>query len=146
MKGRFPYAKLLKYPHLGADEAKIYDSFVETHPGFFDSVDFDIHVGEARKFPGQPTDKITKGMEELSRKRIDFVGYKNDEIWIGEIKPNALLGAFGQLMGEKDLYIDEFKPKKEPKMILLTGRENPDMRKLASKFGVAYFVAPAAIP
>ena len=104
-------------------------------------MDFDVHVGEVRKYPGQPEDNITKGMEELSRKRIDFVGYKGNVIWIGEIKRNAQLGAFGQLLGERDLYIEEFKPKTEPRMILLTDKENPDIRKIAGKYGIAFFVS-----
>ena len=139
MTGRFAYKVLPKYPHLGADEAGIWNAFIAKHPDFFDSVDYDVHVGSPRKFPGQPRDRITLGMEEMSRHRIDFVGYKDETIYIGEIKRNSQLGAIGQLLGERELYQEEFAPKTKPKLILLTDKENPDVRKLANKFGIDFY-------
>jgi hypothetical protein len=140
MPGRFPFSKLLKYPHLKADEIAIWERFIDKNPGFFDSVDYDVHVGKAREYPEIPEEKIKKGMEELSRKRIDFVGYKEGKVFIGEIKPFASLGAIGQLIGEMSLWKKEHPEIKKVSCILITDHEVPDMKVLCSEQGIEYFV------
>lgn len=140
MPGKFPYSKRYKYPRLRSEEVAIWERFIDLHPGFFDSVDYDVPVGTPREYPEIKEEKIKAGMELLSRKRIDVVGFKNEKVFIVEIKPNALLEAFGQLMGEKDLWIKENPEKKEVSMVLITDKENPDIKELSLKYEVYYFV------
>jgi len=140
MIGKHPYGILIKYPHLRPHEVAIWERFIRKHPDFFDSIDYDVKVGTPREYPKVGMESVQKGMEELSRKRIDFVGYKGKQVFIGEIKPSASFSAIGQLLAEKSLYLEEHPEIKEVSLILVTDQVVPDMPKLCSEYGIQYFV------
>jgi len=140
MEGKFPYTKLIKYPHLRPEEVRIWEAFIDKYPDFFDSVDYDIHVGTAREYPEVPMEEVKRGLEELSRKRIDVVGYKNKHVFIGEIKPSASLNAIGQLLGELELWKKEHPKLKKVSAFLVTDQVVPDMPELTKRFKIGYYV------
>jgi len=140
LQGRFPFGLLAKYPHLMKEEVDIWERFIAKYPDFFDSVDYDVKVGKGREYKTVPDDAYKKDLIELSKKRIDVVGYKNKEVFIVEIKPNALLESIGQLLGEQYLWIKDFQYRGKVSMLLITDRENPDMRELTKKFKIEYII------
>jgi len=140
MPGFYPFEKLIKYPHLKPIEVSIWERFIEKYPDFFTSVDYDVKVGTPRGYKDYPDDTYKKGLQELSLKRIDAIGYKNDEISIIEIKPSADLEAFGQLIGERDLWMKAHPEIKKVSLVLVTDFELPDMRELSLRYKIQYFV------
>jgi len=143
MKGRFPFEKLPKYPHLSPQDTVIWEKFIEENPGFFDSVDYDVKVGKPREYKTAEEDVYKKAMEELSRKRIDVVGYKNDKIYIVEIHPSASFETLGQLIGKRSLYQKEFNVKKNLFALLITDREVPDIPELCKENDIIYYLVAA---
>lgn len=139
-KGKYPFSKQLKYPHLRPEEVKIWERFIDKESQRFTSVDYDVHVGKAREYKEKPEDQYKKNLQELSRKRIDVLGYKAEEISIIELKPAADFEAFGQLIGYRDLYLRERPEIKKVSLILITDFEVPDMRELASDYGIEYVI------
>ena len=140
MPGRFPYTILPKYSHLRPEDVMIWERFIIKYPKFYDSVDYDLKVGNPRDYPEVNEDQYKKDLEYLSRKRVDVVGYKGDEIHIIELKPRASFSAIGQVIGYTDLY-RPFAPEKSlVSSVIITDEKIPDIKDLCFKRGILYFV------
>lgn len=140
MRGRFEYKLLPKYTHLRPEDVAIWEKFLAKFPGFYQSVDYDLKVGTSRSYETAPLDVYRKDLEYLSRKRIDVVGYKDDEIHIIEVKPKASFSAIGQVIGYTDLYRPFAPPGSIISSVIITDEEIPDIRDLCFKRGILYFV------
>lgn len=134
------YQKAQKYPHLGPEDAKIWTEFIVNNPAFFKAVEYDVRVGEGRDYSDYEEGPIKQDMEHLSKKRIDVVGFRSEEIWVIELKPNAGMSAIGQALSLADLYRDIAPREKVVLPVVITDEEIPDARHLCKKLGVLYML------
>ena len=68
------------------EDISIWERFIESHPEYFDSVDYDWRVGEGI-VPDQEWEENYKRMVTmLSQKRIDVVGWNDEKPTIVEVK------------------------------------------------------------
>ncbi|MBA7522558.1 hypothetical protein ES705_14677 [subsurface metagenome] len=104
MPGKFNYEIKLKYPHLLGEDKGVWERFILKYPDRFDTVDYDIHVGSGIETPGEPESKPAEQWQELTRKRIDVIGWKNNNATIIEVKKRVGLPALGQILGYLFLY------------------------------------------
>ncbi len=132
MPGEFKYKKLHRYPHFRPDEIAMYERLLEKHPSLFNTVDFDVRVGTGNYFPGILPKPIHKGGKDLSKWRIDFIGYKDDNVTIVELKTAARAGAIGQLTCYRILYKRVFVNIQNLNMLLVTDQIVPDLKYCAS--------------
>lgn len=134
------YTQLAKYPHLSDRDSRIWDKFIKQNPGFFEKVEYDVKVGEGRDYSMFPESPVRKDMEYLSKKRIDVVGYKGNQIWVIEVKPKAGLTAAGQVMGLSFL-MEKIAP---ATMLIIpaiiTDEEIPDIKEICAAKGIFYTV------
>jgi len=137
---RVAFKRYLKYPHLRPEDVKIWNKFISQNPDFFKAVEYDVKVGEGRSYEDYPKGPIREDMVYLSKKRIDVVGFKNDEIYVIELKPKAGMSAIGQALSLAELYRDEAPTDKIVLPTVITDKEIPDARQLCSKLGVFYLV------
>ena len=138
---KYKYEKLAKYPHLRPEETKIWERFIKNNPDFFDEVMYDVRVGEGREYPESEMPQVTEAMEYLSKKRIDVVGFIDDEIYVIEIKPKANLSAVGQALGLAELFREVTPLWKRVIPTIITDEILPDMEALCVKMGVVLFLA-----
>jgi hypothetical protein len=124
---------------LPADVA-VWERFLKLYPHMFDSFDYDVHVGGDVERKEEWSDETFKMWSAISSKRIDVVGYKEGEVWIIEVKPEAGLTALGQLVGYKQLYIRDFKPVVKVECALVCFNMAPEERELLETQGFHYFV------
>jgi hypothetical protein len=124
------------YPHMLADEARIWTKFLETTELKFERVIYDLHLGAGMAAaPGEPEFmKVLKSA--VTRKRVDAVGETADTIWIFEIKPRVGMSALGQLINYFELYQQEYRPIKPVKLAAIGEREAPDIRATYGLYGV----------
>ena len=134
------YQKYLKYPHLGPEDAIIWDRFILKYPNFFKSVDYDVRVGKGRNYKLFPDKVIREDLEYLSKKRIDVLGYIGNEIYVIELKPKATFSAIGQALGLAVLLEDQIKPGYILKPCIITDAEIPDTLRICKTAGVLHFV------
>ena len=124
------------YPHMMADEARIWTKFLETTELKFERVIYDLHLGAG--IPGTPGEpefmKVLKSA--VTRKRVDAVGETADTIWIFEVKPRVGMSALGQLINYFELYQQEYRPIKPVKLAAIGEREAPDIRTTYGLYGV----------
>ncbi len=107
MAGQFNYEKMRKYPHLLGEDVTVWDSFVEQYPDRFHTVDYDVHVGTGIEVPAHPDENIAEQYRNLTKKRIDVIGWKNNLPTIIEVKYRVGLDTLGQVLGYRVLYLKE---------------------------------------
>jgi hypothetical protein len=140
MAGAFKYEKMIRYPHFRPEETLIWNRFIDKYPDRFESVDYDIKVGTPRDYSEYPEDEYRKALEYLSMKRIDVVGYSMDKAYIIEIEPNADIRGIGEVLTKTDLFKEKYPDFRLYFPMLITDRENPDVRRLCAKYGIIFEV------
>ena len=136
-----PYIRREKYKHMGARDAAIWERFIIANPSAFDAVAYDIPVGEGASFDTVVSPETGGDQARLYKKKIDVVAIKNDVLFIIEVKPEAGLGALGQIAAYKTLFKREYEPVQALQSAIITDLIKSDMEFLAAEQKVAIFVA-----
>lgn len=98
MQGKYPFVIQSYYPHMKPADIHIWEKFIRANAGFFDSVDYDVPVGEVPEWMDTENDPHAQGQAILYKKKIDVVAYRPGEIWLIELKPFAGSSALGQIL------------------------------------------------
>ena len=116
------------YPHMLADEARIWTKFLQTTNLEFQKITYDVHLGQGTlPLPGEP--EFMKILRlAVTRKRVDAVAETAEDIWIFEVKPRIGMSALGQLVNYFELYQSEYRPTKAVMLAAIGEREAPDIR------------------
>lgn len=141
MKGRFPFQKLVKYPHMSREDTIIWEQFIESHPGYFDSVDFDVCVGDFRKTDVELPDEWARNRAYLGKMKIDVIGYVGENVYIIEVKPQAWAKALGQVIMYDFLYTHEHSPAGNTYATILTDEIMPNMTELCAEHNIKLFLS-----
>lgn len=131
MKDFYPYEKLATYPHMKPADVLIWERFLTQFPDMYDKVQYDLEVGVLPDFIKNDTNADLASMEALYKRKIDVVGFRDSQIDIIELKPRAGTSALGQVKGYVQLYIRDIDPGAQPKAVIVTDEEMPDMGVLA---------------
>lgn len=116
------------YPHMRADEARIWTRFLQKTDLEFTRVTYDLHLGVGvLPLPADP-DYMRRLLSAVTKKRVDAVGETDTDIWIFEVKPRISMSALGQLVTYFELYQEEHRPVKPLMLAAIGEREAPDMR------------------
>ena len=130
MKGRFPPEKLAKYPHMSIDDIPVWEKFLEGYASYYESFDYDIRVGEGEEPLPSLEPKYQEMARALTQKRIDAIGYRDNEIWIFEVKPRAAISALGQIISYTDLYYLTHQPSETIIPAIICNSVDSDVRQL----------------
>ena len=134
------YEKRLKYPHLKANETEIWSRFIEKYPDVLESVEYDVLVGKGADVEAEESEEMRKDIEYLTKKKIDVVGFTDNEIWVIEIRQRAGLDIVGKVVSYVELYRDIAPTDKALKGVLITDLKMPDVEELCQRFGIQYFL------
>lgn len=141
MTGRFEYKLLAKYPHMKPGDVAIWERFIKANPGYFETVDYDVNVGEGAPFDTTLNNLAGADVGALYLKKIDVVGYNKNGITLIEVKPSAGLTALGQVNGYYELYLEHIKPTEKVSLAVLTDVETPDIKNVAKKWDTELLIA-----
>ncbi len=132
------------YPHLIQEDIDIWEAFLARYTHRYTHFDYDVRVGRGRPIADNEPDNIKKMAADLSRRRIDAIGYTTSEIHIIEITQVAGLKAIGQLFTYPTLYALTYKPLKPIRSVLVCETLETDIEPiLANSTFIRYFVHPA---
>ena len=125
-----------EFTHLLPLERPIWARYLASTTEEFLSLTYDLHLGE-----GAPVDPVwsegTKAIvAAVSRKRVDVVGETLDSVIIFEVKPRAGMGAMGQLLTYRELYLREHRPTKPLRMVVVCERVEPDVPGIYGQYGI----------
>ena len=131
MHGRFPYKKLDTYPHMGPNDAALWERFITIFPTLYETVEYDVRVGEGAIREQEVEENVYKqNTKGLTKFRIDVVAVSLfGEIFVIEIRPYAGLSALGHVLGgthlfERDNNLAPVRPK------IITDRAQSDMEEI----------------
>ena len=130
---------MAKYPHLLPNERRIWEKFLELMGKKWERFEYDVRVGKGID-PGPKVPEPWRSLAiKLTQKRIDVVGYAEDGIWLFEVKPDASLGALGQVLAYKYLYMRDKQPTEPVHVAIVTNRTFPDEKEIYRHYDVRYF-------
>ena len=134
------YGLLPKYPRLSKFDSEIWEQFIKTHPNHYYKVAYDVLVGNGAILQVGDLDPYQKDFNLLTRKRIDVVGFKNNQIDIIEVKPRASSTALGQSLNYTRLFKDEYKQNIKVEPVIITNRSCSDDMKLFDMYSIELFI------
>ncbi len=140
MTGKFNYEVRHKYPHLIGEDKEVWDRFVKEYPGKFDTVDYDVHVGSGIQPPEDLEPKPAQQWKNLTMKRIDVVGWKNDFATLIEVKKRVGLPALGQALGYRFLYRLQWPKTNLSPSLIICSQIYHDDRMVLQHYGIGYVV------
>jgi len=155
---------LIRYPHMGPEESKIWHKFLAITNLNFIRINYDVRVG-----PGyvpeslmneylrkkelyekglisedelKITEAIIKSAQALTQLRIDAVGETDKNIWIFEVKPRAGRSALGQLESYYYWYIRQYRPRKPVRLGVVCYEVDPNLEPIFHSKNIAIFKVP----
>lgn len=135
-----------RYPQMAKRDADIWERFLSSHGGEFESVAYNVALGGVIPQDEGITEEDRLGWRYVTAKKIDAIAIRPGECWIIEVKPNASLSAIGQVLGyvllaEQDRFTPlPFFP------VIVTDNVDRDVRYVAEQLNISILVFPEAIP
>jgi len=140
MPGKFNYEVRYKYPHLLGEDKEVWDRFIRKYPDKFETVDYDVHVGSGIETPEEPESKPAQQWKDLTRKRIDVVGWNINFATIVEVKKRVGLPTLGQVLGYRFLYQRENPGTFLSPSLIVCSQIDKDDCDVLDHFGILYIV------
>ncbi|MBA7484969.1 hypothetical protein ES707_20500 [subsurface metagenome] len=140
MPGEFNYEHRHKYPHLIGEDTETWNRFISRFPDKFDTVDYDVKVGKGSGANSFTNETEKKYWIQLTQKRIDVIGYKNNFITIIEVKKRVGLHTLGQILGYRFLYLRENPEIKSVKTLIVCPSINEDDSDVLKHYGIDFIV------
>ena len=141
MPGKFNFEHMRKYPHLLGEDKEVWDRFIQQYPDKFDTVDYDVHVGIGIEPLGELDSKPAEQWKDLTRKRIDVIGWKGEFATIIEVKKRVGLPTLGQVLGYKFLYHREHPDILLKPLLIVCSQIDKDDINVLDHYGITYIVA-----
>lgn len=123
------------FPHMMEHDVPLFASYILTPDAKrFTRWEFDVHVGDGHLTGSEFDPAIFKLALEVSRLRIDAVGWEHGIPTVFEVKPRAALSAYGQIKAYQKFFLrDKFV---EPRMAIITDWVTPDCTWLYASEGI----------
>ena len=126
----------IKFPHFTLEEAKVLEEFQKRFP-YFTNWRYDVKLKSRKLDLAKIDDPILKKMwYHLTAKRIDAVCEDNENIYIIEVKRYMMASGIGQLLVYQYMFNEQFKPKKNIKLWLISYYPDPDVEHIANQLGI----------
>lgn len=136
MTGEFPFQTRSWYPHLKPADVHLWEKFIRANEGFFDSVEYDVLVGDPPGWLDTEKDELAKKELPLYLKKIDVVGHKGQEVFICEIKPRAGAYALGQVLSYEVFWRQKHQAIPAPLLVIITNECQAGFHEIFKEKGV----------
>lgn len=130
-----PYRLLNRYPGMGKRDEIIWDKFVQQRPGAFDSVFYNVALGDPARDDIERGEMEFNGGLGVSCWRVDVVGVKDGRQYVIEVKPNAGADAVGQALCNKAILVSEGKVKPDAIPLVITDNASMILLQAAALLG-----------
>lgn len=128
------------YSHLLPEDIAIWEKFLPSIKDEFTYFDYDVRVGEGRDPGDTVPSNIRKMAIDLSQRRIDAIGHKDDSLTIFEISTSCGFTAIGQILGYPVLYNILYAPTVRVETAIVTGRIQDDIKPVLDSLQIKYFL------
>lgn len=129
------------YPlQLSDNDLALWIRFRELYATDFLHFYFDVKVGEATMFIEGLEEDMLRVVDQVSRRRIDVVGEKDNEYWIMELRENAGPGAIGSVLTYLTLWNDDPPDNKLATPVIITNYTDKNLVHVCSKLNIIILV------
>ena len=125
-----------QFPHLLPLERPIWARYLAGTSEEFLSLVYDLHLGEGAPVDEAWSEGTAAIVAAVSRKRVDVIGETAGAVIIFEVKPRAGMGAMGQLLNYRELYLKEHRVRKPVRMVVVCERVEPDVLGTYGQYGI----------
>jgi hypothetical protein len=132
----------LRYPHLLPPDVPVWEAFLAKHGQEYDTIDYDVRVGQGRPYGQAFGPQIAKMALDISMRRIDAVATATDRIDLIEVTRLADLKAIGQLFSYPVLYAKTYHPTRPIRPVLVAARLHTDIQTVIDTHQIQYFLFP----
>jgi len=125
-------------------QTELCELFLAKYGEYFERFEYDVHLGEGVPLKHIYPPEIVRAAKILTQKRVDVVGYRGEEVWIIEVKPDAGLSALGQLLGYRALWIRDRGEPAKLELAVVTDILNPDEEYLFEYYDIRTYIVTEA--
>jgi hypothetical protein len=129
-----------RFIHLLPVEKALWQKWLSVNSQGWERYEYDVHIGEGITVTGEYPDWGKYLAKLLTQKRIDVLAYRQGIPWIFEVKPQAGLSAYGQLLAYRELFLRQFPTSTRPELAVVTDLLNPDEEYIYVKAGIHVFL------
>ncbi len=126
----------IQYPGMTHVESEITRAWLRARGAQYDSVEFNVRLGEGAALQGLWSDETRRMALLLSQKRADAIARQGEVVEIVEVKVRAGLAAVGQLRGYRALYLREHPATIDVRLLVIARSCDPDSAYVYSAEGV----------
>ncbi len=87
------------FPHMAKRDAAIWLRFLKTHGDEFIGFSYDVALGGLIMPEDTGDEAMRRGYQYSTAVKIDAVGWKGNQVWVIEVRPEAHIGTFGAPIG-----------------------------------------------
>jgi len=129
-----------RFIHLMPAEKALWVRWLSQNEQGWEGYEYDVHLGEGIVYGGSEDQWAIDLAKLLTQKRIDVLAWRQGVPWIFEVKPQAGLSGYGQLLAYRELYRRHFRYDGALEMAIVTDLLNPDEDFLYRGAGIHVFL------
>jgi hypothetical protein len=129
-----------KYEHMMPEDRDCWTRFIKEQPKFFSEVWYDMHVGVPVIPPEGSPLWMWDVADAVTRKRIDVIGRRENQLYVIEIKTVLNMKALGQAVTYQDLFKRDYETNLEVVPAVICELSDVDLEPVAKKLGVLVLV------
>lgn len=131
------------FPHMMVHDTPLFASFVLTPDARpYTRWEFDVQVGDGHVTRAEWDPDVFRTAYDVSKLRIDAVGWQGGIPTVFEVKPMGRISGFGQLMAYKYFYRRD--KGLEPNLAYITDWMPPDVATVCAAYGIRVFIVGEA--
>lgn len=145
IREQFPELLIRRFfPEKTDRESGLLKEFLARHLHKFDRVSFSVRIGEGIAADPTHLPGIQRSTEFSSKRRIDMVLWRGPSVTICEAKHRLRHDVLGQLLSDRQLWLEERPGDPEPKLIAIGRTSDEETERILSAHGIESYIYDAA--
>ncbi len=128
------------YPERTGRESVVIRDWLRLHGTEYDRIAFSVRIGTGLDADPEHMDGIQRMTRYNSRMRIDVLAWRGEEPEIIEVKERVTAGVLGQLLGYRQLFIEENPGTITPRLTVIGRWGSDDVLKILTSHGITVYL------
>lgn len=134
------------YPERTDRESGVIRDYLVEHLSEFDRVSFTVRVGEGHTPDPSLPERIRKQQRFVTQRRIDLLAWRGSQPVIVEAKYLVTPSALGQILGYRQLLLEEMPDAPEPDLVVVGRASDPETIRILQSHNVTVIIYPETQP
>lgn len=133
------------YPEKTDSETAQLRDYLAHHIYDFDRISFSMRIGQGVTVPADYEPGVRRAFERSTKRRIDFVGWKGAQATLVEAKTDVGPAVMGQLLSDRQLWLEEFPDGPEPLLVAIGRASSEDSLRVLTDHGITVHLYEPAV-